>query len=179
MLRQIIKTPLLGDMAVGKTSLRKRYLGEGFGVKYMVTIGADFSVKTVKIDDKEVRLQIWDLAGQRQFATVRSLYYGGSAGAILVYDVTNPQSYDNIPNWIAELLQNNDNKRVPLMLIGNKIDLRDKVTTRTLGRDDGEKLAEKLREEFEEVYFFETSAKTGEGVKEAFDHFVRAMLKED
>ena len=176
MLKRILKTPLLGNMAVGKTSLRKRYLGEGFDVKYMVTIGADFSVKTVKVDDKEVRLQIWDLAGQQQFATVRSLYYNGSSGAILVYDVTNPLSYENILKWTKELVENNDRKRVPLMLIGNKIDLRDKVKTRTITRDEGENLADRLREEFDEVYFFETSAKTGEGVKEAFDHFVRAIL---
>ncbi len=176
MLRRILKIPLLGDMAVGKTSLRKKYLGEGFNTKYMVTIGADFSVKSVLIDDREVRLQIWDLAGQQQFATVRSLYYNGSSGAILVYDVTNPHSYENIPLWTKELLQNNDNKKIPLMLIGNKIDLRDTVRTTTVSKEEGEQLAEKLRKEFNIVYFFETSAKTGEGVNEAFDYFVRSIL---
>ena len=100
----LMKVCLLGDGAVGKTALRERYLGKEFTSSYLMTIGADFAVQKTLVKDKEVKFQIWDLAGQERFNSVRSLYYSGSHGALFVFDVTRPESYQNIINgWLPEL----------------------------------------------------------------------------
>ena len=86
--RKIFKITLLGDGAVGKTSLRKTYLGEGFKDGYSMTIGADFAVKRLRIDDQDFVAQIWDLAGQQRFSAVREVYYRGTSGCLLVFDIS-------------------------------------------------------------------------------------------
>lgn len=121
---EIYKTVLLGEGAVGKTSLRKRYLGEGFKLSYRMTIGADFAVKKYNFNGDNIISQIWDLAGQMKFSKVREVYYKGSTGALLVFDITRPSTLEKIPKWIKELLKNNNNKILPMMLVGNKVDLR-------------------------------------------------------
>ena len=125
--KRIYKIVLLGDGAVGKTALRHRYLGEAFQQSYSMTIGADFAVKRVNIDGDEIVAQIWDLAGRTRFASVREVYYQGATGALLVYDITRSDTFESIPNWITELLENNKHKVVPMVLLGNKSDLRNKV----------------------------------------------------
>lgn len=165
------KIALLGDGAVGKTSLRHRFLKNLFDKSYMMTIGADFTTKTVDVDGQPVKLQIWDLAGQPRFETIRNLYYRGSLGALVVFDVTAPNTYKNIPNWINELLKGNGKGSVPIVLLGNKIDLRNTVPNSILP-DQGlilaEKIAQNTTEEFLKVPYLETSAKTGENVDRAF-----------
>lgn len=119
----IFKTVLLGDGGVGKSSLRKSYLGKDFSYNYNMTIGADFSVKQYEIYGERVISQIWDLAGQPRFSNVREVYYKGSTGAILVFDKTRPETFKSIPKWINELLKNNNNKVLPMVLVGNKTDI--------------------------------------------------------
>ncbi|MFX1513985.1 MAG: Rab family GTPase [Promethearchaeota archaeon] len=121
----LMKICLLGDGAVGKTSLRERYLGKGFKSGYTMTIGADFAVKESNVDGNEIKFQIWDLAGQPRFSSVRELYYKGSVGGLLVYDCTRPESYQNLDGWIEELWKNNGRGKLPLVLIANKVDLRE------------------------------------------------------
>ncbi|TFF83933.1 GTP-binding protein, partial [Candidatus Heimdallarchaeota archaeon] len=125
--RAVYKIVLLGNGAVGKTSLRQQYLGKGFKDGYSMTIGADFAVKRVELGHLVATFQIWDLAGQQRFDVVRSVYYRGSSGALLVFDVSNPQSFNNLPSWLNELTKNNYDRIVPLVLIGNKTDLRGSV----------------------------------------------------
>ncbi len=175
----LLKVVLLGDGAVGKTSLRERYLGKNLSSNYLMTIGADFAVKTTNIDGQTVRFQIWDLAGQKHFAHVRSLYYRGALGGLLVYDVTRMSSYQNVKMWVKEFHENNDEQYVPLVLLGNKVDLRSRYSE-SIPPELGEKLAVELTELLDmtgiSVPYFETSAKDGLNVDEAFEALGRNIL---
>jgi len=166
--RKIFKIVLLGEGAVGKTALRKRYLGEGFKANYAMTIGADFAVKRVKLGDDEIVAQIWDLAGQMRFQSVREVYYQGASGALLVFDITRAETFEKIPQWITELMENNKNKVIPMVLIGNKSDLRE-LNADSIDYDSGLEYARNLSEwSTIEIPYVETSAKDGSNVNEAF-----------
>jgi len=166
--KAVYKIVLLGDGAVGKTSIREQYLGKGFKEGYSMTIGADFCVKRVQLSDNlVVTFQIWDLAGQQRFDVVRAVYFKGTSGALLVFDVSNPRSFENLPSWLNELTKNNYNRIVPLVLIGNKTDLRGQ--TPCLPKDAGLQYAQALTQWTGfEVPYLETSAKTGLNIDEAF-----------
>ncbi|RLI70277.1 MAG: hypothetical protein DRP02_08365 [Candidatus Gerdarchaeota archaeon] len=166
--KAVYKIVLLGDGAVGKTSIREQYLGKGFKEGYSMTIGADFCVKRVQLsNDLVVTFQIWDLAGQQRFDVVRAVYFKGTSGALLVFDVSNPRSFENLPSWLNELTKNNYNRIVPIVLIGNKTDLRGQ--TPCLPKDAGLQYAKALSEWTGfEVPYLETSAKTGLNIDEAF-----------
>ena len=176
MSQRIFKVSLLGEGAVGKTSLRRRYLGEGFTTGYMMTIGADFAVKKLTIDDIEFTLQIWDLAGQQRFSAVREVYYRGTSGCLLVFDITRPDTYEAIPNWLHELIRNNKNRIVPMILIGNKADLREQ-NPYSVPPEYAQEYARSLSEwSGFDVPYIETSAKTGQNVQAAFETLARQIL---
>jgi len=166
--RNIVKITLLGDGAVGKTSLRKTYLGEGFKNGYNMTLGADFAVKKISLNNTEYTSQIWDLAGQQRFSAVREVYYRGTTGALLVFDISRRSSFENIPSWIAELVTCNSNRVISIVLIGNKSDLRP-YTDDCVQREQAEEYARALSlwAGFS-VPYIETCALTGENVEEAF-----------
>ena len=174
--KKVFKIVLLGEGAVGKTALRHRYLGQSFKADYSMTIGADFAVKRVELDGSEVVAQIWDLAGQVRFQTVRELYYQGSAGALIVFDITRPDTFQKVPNWIDELIKNNKSNKskvVPMILIGNKGDLRE-TSSETILRETAEQYATDLSNWAElGVTYIETSAKHGKNVEEAFIALLR------
>ncbi|MHA1331994.1 MAG: Rab family GTPase [Candidatus Hodarchaeales archaeon] len=113
-----MKIVLACDGAVGKTTLRRRFMGEGFKVNYQATIGADFAIHEEKIGSYHVKFVIWDLAGQLHFHQVRKLFYKAAHGALIVFDITNPSSFDNIKHWINELWLHNE--PVPFVIVGNK-----------------------------------------------------------
>lgn len=179
-----IKLVLMGDGAVGKTSLRRNYLGMGFSEEHIMTIGADFAAKDVsyKFDGKQYNItyQIWDLAGQSTFNSVRSMYYKGCFGAILVFDRTRPTSFENIPNWLNELKKHSSRGKVPIIILGNKADLVKSADPETIVPDDEvKKFVEQLNEEYADekfnIIYLNTSAKTGLNVEEAF-HFMAASI---
>jgi small GTP-binding protein len=161
----------MGDGGVGKTTIRERYLGRGFKTKYNLTVGADFAVYNDFINGSPVRYQIWDLAGQTRFDAVREVYYQGSVGALLVYDVTRPESFYNMPKWINELWINNGRGRMPLVVVANKIDMRELVDN-TISPQEGYSFAENLSNLTKPngfpCHFIETSAKTGVNITQAF-----------
>ncbi|MHA1992493.1 MAG: Rab family GTPase [Candidatus Hodarchaeales archaeon] len=167
-----VKICLLGDGAVGKTALRRAYLGEGFKSEYLMTIGADFSLTTVEIDNIQIKFQIWDLAGQPRFNLVRNTYYTGSYGALIIYDRTRPESFNSCLNWLSELWKGSGRGPVPFVLLGNKSDLIiDSQPTIT------DNQAYNLMETFNhetvprkgfEVSYYQTSAKSHQNVDEAF-----------
>ncbi|MFW9929604.1 MAG: Rab family GTPase [Candidatus Thorarchaeota archaeon] len=168
-----MKVALLGDGAVGKTALRERYLGKEFTSSYLMTIGADFAVQKTEVAGKDVKFQIWDLAGQERFNSVRSLYYQGSHGAIFVFDVTRPESYQNlIDGWLQELMKHIRGGPIPAVVLGNKIDLRNPNDPSHLKPEQGKELAVRMADTFSkgvmEMPYLETSAKTGENVQTAF-----------
>lgn len=179
-----MKIVLLGDGAVGKTALRLRFMGLGFQRRYMMTIGADFAIKTIKLKSgpykgHDLKSQIWDLAGQENFAKVRSLYYTGSHAAFMVYDCTRLATFQNIENWMKELFKNTPNP-VPIILLANKTDLRSEVDF-SLTKEDGFKMAQRISETFLQnkinVPYYETSAKTGENVDEAFQALAMQVIQ--
>ncbi len=140
----------------------------------MFTVGADFAVKQIEIKDADngdpitITFQIWDLAGQPQFKEVRKSFYNGAKGALVVFDMTNPESWKNVPHWIQELWSNNGSGRIPFILVGNKLDLKHTVKSYI-----SPKTVNEWKERFEKQYetsvmYIQTSAKTGENVEEAF-----------
>lgn len=171
----LIKVALIGDGAVGKTSLRQRFIGEKFSSSYLLTVGADFSIYGVTIDDKEVKFQLWDLAGQQRFAIVREGYYRGCVGCVAVYDVTRMDTFANVPRWIDEAFKHSGHGKVPIVLLGNKSDLRG-IYPDSLSPVQGQQLADELTKKSISCTYFDTSAKTGENVREAFIQLGRAIL---
>ncbi|HMF34456.1 MAG TPA: GTP-binding protein [Candidatus Lokiarchaeia archaeon] len=158
------KICLFGAGAVGKTSLIIRFIRSSFNDSLKKTIGTNFLIKDVEIDNNAVRLLIWDIGGQAAFSTMRRVYFKGSNGAIGVYDVTSQESLLKIPGWVSSIKKAVGN--IPMILIGNKIDLERKVTY-----EEGKELADRLGCEY-----IETSAKTGEGVEEGFLAIARNCL---
>lgn len=166
------KIALTGDGAVGKTSIRKRYLGEGFSGDYISTFGADFALHTTDIGDTNIQWQIWDLAGQPRFTEVIKAYFNRIFGAVLVYDVTRQTTFENVENWINEIWDNSGRKeKVPIVLLANKIDLREEGLGQ-VSTDEGRRIAEENG-----LIFIETSAKTGEGINEAFEKIGLKILE--
>lgn len=167
----VYKIALIGDGGVGKTAIRERYMGHGFTAKYMLTVGADFAMRDDSIKGFPVRYQIWDLAGQQRFDGVREAYYNGCIGALLVYDITRSESFYNTPKWLNELWTNNGRGRVPIVVVGNKIDLRGKVDN-TISPHQGWSFTENLSDLTEpdgfSCHFIETSAMTGANIPQAF-----------
>lgn len=172
---------LVGDGAVGKTSLRYRYLGKGFKSTYIMTVGADFSVMEEIFDGIQFRFQIWDLAGQREYETLTNLYYKGSKGFLLVYDVTRTSSYENILNWAKKIMEHVDEDNVHAILIANKIDLRENPQFNCITKENGKKLAKMLSKKLSDglfpVSYIETSAKTGENVLIGFRKLSEQIYK--
>ncbi|XP_008429973.1 ras-related protein Rab-13 isoform X1 [Poecilia reticulata] len=153
----LFKLLLIGDSGVGKTCLIIRFAEDNFNSTYISTIGIDFKVKTIEVDGKKVKLQVWDTAGQERFKTITTAYYRGAMGIILVYDITDEKSFENIQNWMKSIKEN-ASAGVSQMLIGNKCDIEPK---RKVSKETGEKLAKDHG-----IRFFETSAKSSINVEE-------------
>ncbi len=161
----LFKCIVLGDGGCGKTALTVRFSQGYFQESYKMTVGVDFSVKLLEVAQKRAKLQIWDTGGQERFSFVRPLYYRGAMGALLVFDVTNRESFDHLPNWVEELESNAG--KVPYVLIGNKIDL-----PRAVGSDEAWAFCQQMGI----PYYYETSAKTGEAVGDCFHGLTYAMM---
>ena len=159
------KIILIGDGGVGKTSTIKRYVFDEFMLDYKATIGSNIYVKDLDYKDKNVKLTIWDIAGQQQWETIRPVYYRGAQGVIGIYDVTNEQSYKNLLTlWFDELkILKGQYKSI---IFGNKTDLGDKNILR-----DAE-----LEKNFGSVDHLKVSAKNGENVEESFRKLVDALI---
>jgi small GTP-binding protein len=159
----LFKSIVVGDGGVGKTALTLRFSKGFFTEDYKMTIGVDFHVKTITIDSVEgpirAKLQIWDTGGQERFSSIRPMYYRGSLGALLIFDLTNTASFEHLPQWIEEI-RANVKTEIPLLLVGNKSDL---VDQRTISLEELNKFTENFN-----LYYMETSAKTGEGVGDCF-----------
>ncbi|MFX0143637.1 MAG: GTP-binding protein [Candidatus Hodarchaeota archaeon] len=159
----LFKSIVVGDGGVGKTALTLRFSKGFFTEDYKMTIGVDFHVKTISIDSVEgpirAKLQIWDTGGQERFSSIRPMYYRGSLGALLIFDLTNSASFEHLPQWIEEV-RTNVKTEIPLLLVGNKSDL---VDQRAVSLEEINKFTANFN-----LYYMETSAKTGEGVGDCF-----------
>ena len=171
-----LKIVLMGDGAVGKTSLRNRFMGRGFKSQHLMTIGADFSTFQQIVDGNAITYQIWDLAGQEHFQAVRQRFFRGAMGGLLVFDVTRPETFQNIPNWLNELFRNSGRSVVPIVLLGNKADLKRAVSQKQ-AIEYSRVLSETLAPYGITVPYMDTSAKTGLNVQEAFTTLARQIIR--
>jgi len=171
----LLKVIILGDSGVGKTSLMNQYVHKRFSNQYKATIGADFLTKEVMIDDKLVTLQIWDTAGQERFQSLGVAFYRGADSCVLVYDMTDAKSFDNLENWMDEFLVHASPKNpesFPFVVLGNKADLAKKrqvtstkATTWCQSKGD--------------IPHFETSAKEALNVEQAFQCIAQKALAQE
>ncbi|MHA1791331.1 MAG: Rab family GTPase [Promethearchaeota archaeon] len=162
------KIVILGDGSVGKTSLITWYTKRTFDTFYQPTLGAQFSIKELELSQNLlVKLYLWDIAGQVKFSFIRKMFYEQAKAALFVYDVTNPRSFDSISEWYADLTGTLGSD-FPAALIANKIDLD---SERVITSEDGFDKATDL-----ELQYYETSAKTGQGVDDAFLNIALLLL---
>lgn len=172
--KRAYKIVLIGDPEVGKTSIRRKYMGKSFRADYLKTLGADFAAQKVNVEGESVLLTIWDLAGQSIFHGMRSSFYHGCKCALVVFDVTNPQTLENSYKWAEEAANYAKGSLKEIYLIGNKIDL---VDDRLVYHDDIQLTAEKFKQTFKfPVEKYETSALTGENIIELFEHMSRRLI---
>ncbi|KAB2073811.1 Ras-related Rab11C [Gossypium arboreum] len=155
----LFKIVLIGDSGVGKSNILSRFTRNEFCLDSKSTIGVEFATRTLQVEGKTVKAQIWDTAGQERYRAITSAYYRGAVGALLVYDITKRQTFDNVQRWLRELREHADSNIV-VMMAGNKSDLNH---LRAVSEVDGHGLAEK-----EGLSFLETSALEATNIEKAF-----------
>eukprot|EP01118_Nematostelium_gracile_P004645 TRINITY_DN154_c0_g2_i1.p1 TRINITY_DN154_c0_g2~~TRINITY_DN154_c0_g2_i1.p1 ORF type:complete len:223 (-),score=58.33 TRINITY_DN154_c0_g2_i1:154-777(-) len=155
----LFKYIIIGPSGVGKSCLLLQFTDKRFHTDHDLTIGVEFGARMANIDGKQIKLQIWDTAGQESFRSITRSYYRGAHGALLVYDITRRETFNHLKGWLAEVREHS-NKEMVIMLIGNKTDLEHK---RAVTYEEGRLFAEDHG-----LIFMETSAKTAANVDEAF-----------
>jgi small GTP-binding protein len=164
----LFKYIIIGDTSVGKSCLLLQFTDNRFKADHDLTIGVEFGSKNVQISEKEVKLQIWDTAGQENFRSITRSYYRGAAGALLVYDITRRDSFTHVQTWLEEARQHG-NENMVVMLVGNKCDMDSK---RVVPTEEGMRFARE-----NDCLFIETSAKTAQNVDEAFENTARTIYQ--
>lgn len=155
----LFKVLLIGDSGVGKSCILLRFADDTYTESHISTIGVDFKIKTLELDGKVIKLQIWDTAGQERFRTITSSYYRGAHGIIVVYDITNCDSFVNVKQWLHEI-DRYGSENVDVLLVGNKSDMSHK---REVTYEQGQEFADSIR-----CKFVETSAKNASNVDKVF-----------
>ena len=164
-----IRVMLIGNSNVGKTSIAKRYCKNQFNHNYISTVGIDFVTKYIKVGEKMINLQIWDTAGQERYKVIAKNYYNKSDGFIIVYDITNKSSFNDISGWVSQIkeLASQDNKNI---IVGNKCDLEEQ---REVNKIEGENLSKKYN-----CQFLEVSAQNGKNIDKIFLCLVQNILQD-
>lgn len=163
------KILILGDPAVGKSCFLARYVENTFENVYMSTAGMDYKYKDVELGDgKLIKLQIWDTAGQERYRTLTTNLYKGAVGIVLIYDITNKKTFDNVRSWITSI-EEETSKKIILILVGNKADLKDE---RKVQKEEGEDIAKEFN-----LPFFESSAQSGLNVKSVFETLAKLIVE--
>jgi len=163
----LFKLLLIGDSGVGKTCILFRFSDDAFNTTFISTIGIDFKIKTIELKGKKIKLQIWDTAGQERFHTITTSYYRGAMGIMLVYDITNLKSFENIAKWLRNI-DEHANEDVEKMILGNKCDMED---NRQVPKERGDVIALEHG-----IKFMETSAKNNINIDRAFQELAEAIL---
>ncbi|KAE8723899.1 Ras-related protein YPTC6 [Hibiscus syriacus] len=164
----LFKVVLIGDSGVGKSNLLSRFTRNEFCLESKSTIGVEFATRTLQVEGRTVKAQIWDTAGQERYRAITSAYYRGALGALLVYDVTKPTTFENVNRWLKELRDHAD-PNIVIMLIGNKTDLKH---LRAVSTEDAQTYAEK-----EGLSFIETSALDATNVEKAFQTILSEIYR--
>ena len=158
---------IIGESKIGKTSLISRYCNNEFYGAYLSTIGIDFQIKNLVLNNKNIRLQIWDTAGEERYRNIAKNYFQSSDGFVIVYDISNSESFDKLDFWI-EQIKMNAQEASKMILFGNKSDIED---SRQVSKQEGEEYAKKNN-----IKFFEVSAKEGTNVNEGFECIMKEIL---
>jgi len=165
------KIVLVGSSNVGKTSILQRYVTDKFAEQYKATIGADFKIKEIEVEGKALLLQIWDTAGQERYRALGAPFYRGANACVIVFDVTDAQSFQAVSSWREEFLSHCDDEwlhSLPFFIIGNKCDLD---SNRKISPDEVMQLI--ADNEWNNTTYLDTSAKTGNGVNDLFEHVAK------
>eukprot|EP01006_Ploeotia_vitrea_P054049 TRINITY_DN67842_c5_g2_i1.p1 TRINITY_DN67842_c5_g2~~TRINITY_DN67842_c5_g2_i1.p1 ORF type:complete len:218 (+),score=33.26 TRINITY_DN67842_c5_g2_i1:117-770(+) len=173
----LLKTIILGDSGVGKTCLMNQFVNQRFNNRYKATIGADFLTKEIDVDGTLVTLQIWDTAGQERFQSLGSAFYRGADACMLVFDLTNPESFKNLTSWHDEFIIQAGHR--DFVLLGNKSDLEEKrLVSGKAALAWCDKHGTDAEEGQTEIQYFETSARDNTNVEQAFVTMARTLLKQ-
>ena len=164
----MIKVILIGDSGVGKTNIMSKFLKNQFMENSKATVGVEFGSKLFIHENHKIKAQIWDTAGQEKYKAITGAYYKGSKGALVIYDITRKETFDNIEKWVNDLKTAGDPK-ITIIIIGNKSDLADK---RQITKEEGEEKAKSFG-----CAFLETSAFNGENIDKAFDIMVKEIYE--
>ena len=164
----IVKLILIGNSGVGKSSILNRYMNKTFEDSYKCTIGVDFLMKSIEINGKTVKLQLWDTAGQEKYKSMVASYYRGANVAFVVFDLTNHESFDSLPLWIENYYRNGPEQK-NIILIGNK---KDMIDDRKVTQEEAE-----LFSQTNNMMYFETSAKEGDNIEYVFTYAAEKLLE--
>ena len=164
----MVKVVLIGDSGVGKTNIMSKYLKNQFREDSKATVGVEFGSKQFSVEGHQIKAQIWDTAGQERYKAITSAYYKGAKGAFIVYDITRKNTFETVNKWVSDITAAAD-KKITLILIGNKNDLEDQ---RQVTKEVGEEKAKELG-----LAFMETSACSGENLDKAFQMMINEIYK--
>jgi len=164
----LFKVVLIGDSGVGKSNLLSRFTRNEFNLDSKSTIGVEFATRSIQVDAKTIKAQIWDTAGQERYRAITSAYYRGAVGALLVYDISKHQTYENVTRWLKELRDHADSNIV-IMLVGNKSDLRH---LRAVPTEEAKQFASENN-----LSFIETSALDASNVELAFQNILTEIYR--
>lgn len=162
-----IQLIIVGDAEVGKTSILLQYTKAFFTNQQLSTIGCDYYTKNEKVGNNNIKVKIWDTAGQERYRSLTQNFYRNADGVLIVYDVTDRETFDRVKEWIYSIYQTKSRKKIKLALIGNKID----INARQVTTDEGKKLAEHY-----DIPFFETSAKSNIAISDSFKKLIDVIL---
>jgi Ras-related protein Rab-7A len=168
------KILVVGDSGAGKTCIVNRYSKGSYRVDTKATVGTDFTLKTIEVDKRSVTLQIWDTAGQERYRTMTTVFYRGAQAGVIVFDLTNRQSFVNLTSWLNTMkteISDNSNARIPFVIVGNKVD----VEEREVKRDEAEKFCKSNGD----LPYFETSARSNVNLDETFEEVAREVIKSE
>ena len=164
-----IQLIMVGERGVGKTSLIRRYTNNIFNTNHLETIGIEFFNKEERINDQIIQIKLWDTAGQEIFHSLTKNFYRKADGIIIVYDITNKESFERIQDWVKSVYDNTDTyKEIQMIIVGNKIDLEER---REVSKEEGLKIGK-----YFEIDFFEASAKNAEGVRNFMIKIIEDIL---
>ena len=163
----LFKLLIVGDPGVGKSSIMTRYVGEDFEECTTGTVGLDFRIRIIQLNGIRIRLQIWDSAGHERYRPLTTTYYRGSDGIVIVYDITDDQTFEHVTSWVEEVNRFTD-KDVPKIVVGNKCDLNTRISV------DNERAREYAKNNG--MFLFQTSAKSSKNIENAFEQLVSMMI---
>ena len=166
----IFKMILIGDSGVGKSNILSRYINNSFSETTRSTVGVELSAKVEEINNTKIKIQIWDTAGQERYKSITKTYYKGAKGALIVYDITNKESFKNVDKWINDLKESGDDD-VSILIVGNKCDLE---ASREVTTDEVKKKAELYK-----MAYCETSALKGENIDNAFRTLIKIVVEKN